>query len=282
MYISIDIGGTNIRIAGSNSLEKPKFEFIQRVKAIDNYKKDLENIYRIITSSRKPIVGISIGIPGTLNKSRTKADFPNLSDWRDKEVKKDFENAFCCPVFLENDANLAGLGEGFYGNGKNKDFVFIIWGTGLGGVHIKRMGAKISLKNFNGHQFILEKNGRAGSCGHKGDLECYVGGSSIEKYYKKKADKLSEKEWEEVISYFSKGLKLILKKYPANLLIFGGGIALGQPDKVKRIEKELQKENPKLRILISKLGDNAGLYGGLALLKRNRKTDAKIYPAHNL
>lgn len=268
MYIAIDIGGTNIRIAGAKELENPKFKFIKRVGINNLYEKDLQVISDELEKINSHILGISMGLPGVLNKGKVSAMLPNLNDWSGKKIKQDFEQILKAPVRLENDTVLAALGEGSYGTARMKDFIYLNWGTGVGGTRIKYEKNKLIYFPFEpGHDFVLEKDGREGSCGHKGDLECYVGGGSILKYYKKSPEKLSKKEWDEVVSYFVKGIKMILKKYPNNLLIFGGGVALGQPDKVNQIGRELQKEYPDLKIAISSLGDNAGLYGGLALLK---------------
>jgi predicted NBD/HSP70 family sugar kinase len=49
----------------------------------------------------------------------------------------DLRSALNCPIYVGNDCEAAGVGEGVYGLGQGREFVFLIWGTGIGGVHIK-------------------------------------------------------------------------------------------------------------------------------------------------
>lgn len=125
VYISIDVGGTNIRIAGSESLEEPRLDFLRKIKVKDDYHEDLKSIATELNDV-KNIKGLTLGIPGRLNERKTEASFGNLKSWSDRNLKNDFENALNCSVILENDAALAALGEGIYGKGKNKDFIFLI------------------------------------------------------------------------------------------------------------------------------------------------------------
>lgn len=270
MYISVDVGATNIGIASSNSLKEPKFGLLTKIDIKDNYHEDLESIANEL-SSVKNIEGLALGIPGRLNETKTRASIANIKSWSGRDIKNDFENRFDCSVALENDAALAALGEGVYGRGKNKDFVFLIWGTGVGGTRIQHKDGELNYFPFEpGHDFVIEVGGRKGSCGHKGDLEAYVGGSSIESFYRKTADRLSRQEWEEVISYFSKGIEMILENHPFDLIVFGGSVALGQEDKIQRIEKEVRRKFPSIQLALSTLEGNAGIYGGFALLERQR------------
>lgn len=266
MYISIDVGATNIGIAGSDSLKKPKLDFFAKIDIQDDYSKDLENItgeFKHISN----LQGVTLGVPGILNEAKTQARTLNLKSWFGKNLKEDLESRLGCKVILENDAALAALGEGMYGNGKNKDFIFMIWGTGVGGTRIQHESGSIKYFPLEpGHDIIIKEGGREGSCGHRGDLESYTGGASVKKYYGKTADKLSDEEWDEVVSYFAKGIGMILETYPLDLIVFGGGVATRQPDKIERIQKEVQREFPSVGLTTSALGENAALYGGFGLL----------------
>ncbi len=266
MYISIDVGATHIRIAGTKSLEKSALDFLTKVDALDSYEEDLENIADALKHIEN-VEAIAVGMPGRLNGEKTQSLTFNLKTWFGRNLKADFEKKFGCKVVLENDAALAAMGEGMYGNGKNKNFIFIIWGTGVGGARVEHKDGKVIYFPLEpGHDFVINGDGRVGSCGHVEDLESYAGGRSIEMHYGKTADKLLEEEWNEVISYFSKGIKLILQTYPSDLIIFGGGVAMKQEDKVKRMESEVQREFSSVKLITSSLGEEAALYGGFALL----------------
>jgi glucokinase len=81
-------------------------------------------------------------------------------------------------VFIENDANVAAIAEATHGAGRDyKDFLFVIWGTGVGG------GIILNHKIFRGPQggageighITIDYNGPACNCGSRGCIESYIG-----------------------------------------------------------------------------------------------------------
>lgn len=82
-----------------------------------------------------PITSIGMAIPGIINPST--GEVSGLSAIADREqvnFKTSFEVTFQVPVFFENDANCAAIGEVVHGAGKGfQDIAFFIIGTGLGG-----------------------------------------------------------------------------------------------------------------------------------------------------
>lgn len=274
MYIAIDIGATNMRIAKLSSLENPIFLDIHKVKINNDYYRDLKTLKSAIVKFGKNIKGLAVGLPIVFtDKEKTTGTFSNLKNWDKKPIKKDFKKIFGIEVALENDAALAALGEAYHGNGIGKSFIYLIWGTGIGGTKIVNLNGKVQYFPFEpGHEIIIKENGRQGACGHNGDFESYVGGGSIERYYGKSAANLSKKEWGEVINFFADGISKLLNKRKTNLVIFGGGVAINQLDKINKIQRKLNKNlgNDSPKLILSKLGDNAGLYGALALIKMNQ------------
>lgn len=261
MYISIDIGGTNIRIARAKRLQKNLFRDLASFRIKNDYKKDLEAIKEILNQFKK-IDSIAIGLPGLMNKEKTLlTNVANLKSWEKKPIKKDMEQSFGCPVLLENDTNLAALGEAVFGDMKGKSFVFIIWGTGIGGAEIINTNGNIIQYPFEPTFLLLDKDLNFG-------LAC--SGSTLTKKFGKDLSKIKEKDWQKIIALFAQGIINVIYVRPTPLIILGGGVILNQRKKIKDIEKLVGKSlkiysTP--RIKISKLGDNAGLYGGFALLK---------------
>lgn len=265
MYIAIDLGGTNLRIA---SFDKDKILDIVKFKVLGTYKEDLELINQNIKKICKEPRGIGFSSPGRFNKEKTiRISKGNLPGWHNATIVEDLTNAFNCPVYLENDAACAALGEAYYGSGIGKSFLYIIWGTGVGGTEVKNINGKVTYTPIEpGHDIILKKNGREGTCGHKGCLESYVGGGSVLKHYGKQMTDLSDEELNEITDKFTLGIVKLLEERSAEIIIFGGGAAINLPNAVKDIERKV--EGPKM--VISHLGDNAGLYGALALIKMNQ------------
>jgi len=86
--------------------------------------------------ARHEILGIGIGCPGPLDsKTGTILNTPNLPALRNFQLVQELKSrlGLKVPIFLENDANVAGAGEAFAGHGKGKKIVSIVTlGTGFG------------------------------------------------------------------------------------------------------------------------------------------------------
>src|SRR6266513_1515118 len=87
-----------------------------------------------------------------------------------------------CPAYLENDANLAGLGEHRHGAGRGSGtMVYITWSTGVGA------GLILNGRLFSGAHgtagevghMILNPDGPLDECGQRGCVEVYCGGGSL-------------------------------------------------------------------------------------------------------
>ena len=274
MYLAIDVGGTNTRIAISQNLDNPTLLKTATIKTTNNYQKDLINIESTARSlCENNILAIGLGIPGVINPEKTGLELaPNLSSWNGKSTKRDFENIFGCPTYLDNDARVAALGETVFGYGKSRDFIFIVWGSGIGGTQVIHLRGNLNLFSFEpGHQ-IIRRGGIYSSSGQYGDLEAYVGGKWIKKLYDIDAQSLNEDQWLEVINNFAQGIINIVAIRPTDLIIFTGGVAINQAERIKQLHDKVAKElkiYPTPEMILSKYGQEIGLYGGLALIKVN-------------
>ena len=85
-------------------------------------------------STHSPVLGIGVGIPGLVDVSSGTLLFaPNLK-WHDVPLREVFSQKFDLPVFVDNDANVAALGERYFGAAQgSRDFVYLSAGVGLGG-----------------------------------------------------------------------------------------------------------------------------------------------------
>jgi predicted NBD/HSP70 family sugar kinase len=135
MYITLDIGGTKCRIAGFSDLSKDSLLAIKIVEITNNWGVDYANILNEIEQLRRSekIHEMAIGIAGVLSKDKSQlTNATNLKSWQNINLKDSFGIKFNCSVYIENDTFMAGFGEAFYGRIK-KDFIYINWGTGIGG-----------------------------------------------------------------------------------------------------------------------------------------------------
>lgn len=216
------------------------------------------------------IQGVAGGIAGVLDKEKTMlVTSPHVGGWIQKPLKLELEKAFDCLVVLENDTALVGLGEATKGAGMGKSIVaYLGIGTGIGGVRIVDQKIdKNSLGFEPGHQIIVP-NGNSCSCGGKGHLETYVGGSYIEKIYHQKAQELKDDGiWEEITRYLSIGLNNTIVHWSPDIVVLGGSVMESLPlEKVIKHLKNTLKIFPQApQIVKASLGHDGGLYGALNL-----------------
>lgn len=112
-----------------------------------------------------------LGVPEVPKKEPAKPAGPEIPAVKDR-----------CPIFLDNDANLAALGEYKYGAGQGySHLVYITVSTGIGGGIIINgsiyHGAGGSAGEI-GH-ITVKYNGQLCSCGKRGCLEAYASGTAI-------------------------------------------------------------------------------------------------------
>lgn len=273
MYITLDTGGSRCRIAYFSSLTKDSLIKVEYADITNDYSVDMETIFSFIRNNKSEQVhGIVMGIAGFMNAEKTMLqNSPNLSSWEGRDLIKEFNLEFDCSVFIENDTFLAATGEAAFG-GHHQDFWYINWGTGIGGSLVK-----ITHENYQvmaaepGHQIIVA-NGLECRCGQHGCLESYTGGYAVEKHYHSPLNELKWEYWKEVLQRMGIGLVNILVCRPTQLVVFNGGVAFNQPDKIKMLEPILEEQLKIIslpKIKLSKLEDMAGLYGGIAYLKKN-------------
>jgi glucokinase len=83
--------------------------------------------------SNIPLLGIAVGAPGVTHVRAGIVEWAPSLNWRNFPLKQRLEECFDLPVFVENDVNLAVLGEQWFGSGKGvNNMVLLAIGTGLG------------------------------------------------------------------------------------------------------------------------------------------------------
>lgn len=70
--------------------------------------------------------GIGIGTPGIVDNGVVLGGADNLDRWYDVDLGKIYSNMFNLPIFVDNDANVMGLGEVFFGAAKDSSGVIFL------------------------------------------------------------------------------------------------------------------------------------------------------------
>ncbi len=261
MYIGIDIGGTNMRLAGSDSLTNPRLLGTVRLPNLADYLQNRTQLITAIKAICPAIQGIGIGIAGELNDQKTAVvSSTHLSQWHNKFIASDLSQAFACPTTMIHDQACAALGEANYGQNVPDDFFLIGYGTGFGGAKVSRNGDQPVVQDIQGtvdYQLFRE-------------WEKACGGKSIELEFGKPAVELSEAEWQIIMDRFYVHLAtFIYDQQPRNVL-FGGGVAFKQAARLQNVFTRLKREHQELQHLqfaLLSLGEDAALYGACALLR---------------
>lgn len=235
------------------------------------------------------IVGVGAGAPMANYFTGEVDHAPNLG-WKKVPLKNLFEKYFKCPAVIENDANLAAVGEKKWGSGKDlSDFVLITLGTGVGAGLIldnKLYRGYMALGAEGGHIIIPHEKKRLCSCGGLNHLESYLSAKGI----KQTIFELTGEEWtiEKLGTLFKENnlrattiINTIADELATGLVsmgvllgpqayIIGGGVSkLGQPfnDVVQKKFDELVHFSlkGKVKILTATLStDKGAIYGGAA------------------
>ncbi len=188
--IGVDLGGTNLRIAAVDTsgriLEKISTgtEVARRDRVIDEMCSAIANLTSKHGAGGK-LLGIGVGVPGIIDlKTGMLRESPNLPGWQDYPVHEEIERRLGTKVFLENDANVAALGESWLGAAAAVgDMCMLTLGTGVGGGLIlngRIWHGMLGMAGELGH-INVDAQGPACGCGSRGCLEQYASARAVKR-----------------------------------------------------------------------------------------------------
>lgn len=296
----IDIGGTTVKIGlfQVDGMLVDKWEI--KTRTINGGEKILSDIAATIQEhmlkksiKRKNIRGIGVGVPAA-----TKNGFVSIAanlGWICINVKKELEKMLGLPVKVDNDANLAALGEMWQGGGEGmKNLVMVTLGTGIGGgvlidgeIHTGVCGGGGEI----GHLCVEDNEVEICGCGRRGCLEQYASATGIVRLAKRKlaickeetilqhdlltakaifdAAKQCDSVAVEIVDRFGKYLGDTLSNVAVlldpEIFVIGGGVSKAGDivlESIKKfyIEKALP-HNRNVKFALAELGNDAGIYG---------------------
>lgn len=213
MYLAIDIGGTKTLVALFTDWGKivKRFKF----KTPRGSKRFVDELTMVLKNGfvRKSVKVVVVTIPGVVQKNYT-VKFGNR-DWPDLDLITPLKELFTCPIYFENDANLATLYEGSFYKGKT---VFLTFSTGIGGGVVENGELLPESAKFEPGHKIYEYNGK------KAEWEDIAAASALEKFYHvDMATDLRKKEvMEDVAKRMWLGLEDVILKYQPKTIVLGG------------------------------------------------------------
>ena len=310
--LGIDIGGTSIKGAAITD----KGEILDRLSVdvckVDKPEKTIGDLCDAINKFVKdhhydePIAGLGIGSPGVINHDNGEIlSSPNLPTWEHFKLKEFVEKHTGLPVELNNDANVAALGESVFGSGKEyTNVVMLTLGTGVGS------GIIMNKKVYDGHlhqgaeigHMVIRVNGEPCGCGRRGCLETYASATALIRETKKamdkapdslmfeeakklgkvdarvafnaakRGDKVAKRVVHNYVRDLSEGILNICNIFRPEVVILSGGVANEGEYLLSRVRRYLKKfdygmlHSPFVDVRTSVLGYDSGKIGAACLV----------------
>lgn len=272
MFIELDIGATKTRVTASkdyNSLSDPiiiptNFHFAEAMQEIHEAIKFLTRNQRIEAAAG--------GVRALDKNKESLINHPRIPLWAGEPLHRELQSFLDCPLFLENDALMAALGEANFGLGKGVNEVgYLTISSGVGGARISRGMFDDSPPKYEpGAQVISFEQDEPIY------LSNLISGSALERKYGVKAEFISDPlVWDQVSKTLSLGINNVAALWMSEIIILGGGVTKRlNIDLVREYTYQIYKASEIQPVIVkSVLEDQSGLYGCLAYLKQKFSLD---------
>ncbi|MGH9339280.1 MAG: ROK family protein [Acidobacteriota bacterium] len=197
-----------------------------------------------LTGLADSIQAVGFGFGGIVRRldSRPFICFHELG-WDEVDGLSYLQSAFQAPVFIENDCNLAGLGEAHFGAGKKTGSVFYATlGTGIGGAIIinGRLLQTGGLGEAEIGHLVVEETGPSCPCGNRGCLETLCSGPGLTRLAQeitgeaidapvlmenyRNHDKTATEVVETAARYLGRAFGSVINLLQPDVIVLGGGV----------------------------------------------------------
>lgn len=265
--IGVDVGGTKLAVGVADPAGKllaggrvPTDPAGGMQSALDRL---VELCKQTISESSVPVLAAGVGSVGPLDQKTGRILNPvNMPSWGIVPLVETLSDSLGIPVYLDNDANAAALGEYRFGAGRGvEDMVYITISTGIGG------GAILDGKVYHGASgnaaelghVSIDFRGEKCGCGNLGCIEQYASGTAIARRTReallaanataktspliaaagsidevtsltlvegvRRKDPLSTKVWDETIELLGAFMASVIHTFNPRRIVIGGGVA---------------------------------------------------------
>jgi glucokinase-like ROK family protein len=256
-------------------------------------------------SSCHRLLGVAVGVPGLVDQSTGALLFaPNLG-WKDVPARTILQQTFDAPVFVDNEANLAALGEHFFGAAQGYgEVLYISAGVGLGGgvVHDGQLYRGVTgVAGELGH-ITMEPDGELCNCGNRGCWETLVSQRALFRRVKRAVDaghasqlskavdgdfsrltvplvaeaaragdSVAQEAFDALGHSLGIGIASLVNTLNPELVVFGGILSLGWEFLLPPVTEEIQRRalrwnREAMQVVLARHGFDACVIGGLALV----------------
>lgn len=196
---SVDLGGTNLRVAAVDyegwilderriptQVERGRDDVIERMCDL------ILDLSSDLRKKKRHLTGVGVGVPGLVYYHRELHESPNFPGKGNFPVKAKMEKILPVEVIVDNDANVAALGEVWKGAAQGvRNASLLTLGTGVGcGIVLegKIWSGTRGTAAETGHM-IVDPNGELCNCGSYGCAETYASATWVVRRARAAADR---------------------------------------------------------------------------------------------
>lgn len=312
-YLGIDLGGTNINAGlvdeNGKILAKKSTPTMNGRASADILDDMAELCSKLLEENEltvKDVESLGVGLPGLLDKKKGVLVYANNLNFDGVNVVKELKKRIKLPVYIENDANCAAIGENTCGAAYgDKNVIYVTLGTGVGAGII--LDGKVFDGAFGGGgeagHMVIVADGEMCTCGRKGCWEAYASASALRREGRiaaakyptseifrmvdgdirlidaktvfdaaDKGDEVAKEIVERYRIYVAIGLVNLVNIFQPEAIVIGGGIcargdSLTDPI-VDILNTRVYGGKLKTKIVIATLGNDAGIVGAAMLGKK--------------
>ena len=306
-YIGIDIGGTNLKAGLVNdegsilAMEKRKIAEVSDQKAL------VEALVALTQSltergglTPEQIRSVGVGVPGAVEIHSGAVLYTCNLPLRNVPLRKLFHRYLPYPLYVENDANCAALGEVVAGAAKGaKSAVLLTLGTGVGGgvvLNGKVYEGDVGPGTEMGHTTLI-LGGEPCTCGQRGCLEAYASATGLlrQRHRAEQAhpettmkrfhpadgsapficaaegDETAKAVVEQYITYVGAGIVNFVNIFAPEVVLIGGGVSNAGDALIRPLNDYVQanrfggRRSPTCPVRRAALGGDAGIIGAAYL-----------------
>ena len=312
--IGIDLGGTSVKFAILTSEGEIQEKWSIKTNVLDEGSHIVDDMVEsilhrldLLQLTAENFIGIGMGSPGVVDREKGTVIGAYNLNWKTLQPVKDkIEKATGIPFYIDNDANVAALGERWMGAGENQpDVVFMTLGTGVGGGIVaegKLLHGLAGAAGELGHITVDFDQPIQCTCGKKGCLETVASATGIVNLTRRYADEYAgdaelkkliangedvnakivfdlAKEGDELALIVYRNFARYLGIACANIgsilnpstIVIGGGVSAAGDFLLEGVRKVYEENSfPQVRtstkLALATLGNDAGVIGAASLV----------------
>ena len=311
IYIGVDLGGTGIKVGAVSE----KGEVLAKASAPTHHERPYQAVIADIAAlcegvtaqagkTLADVAAIGAGVPGVCDPRTGLIPVCVNLGWHDVPFVAELQKHIDLPVYVDNDATVAGYAESIAGVSAGTDLsVFITLGTGVGGGIVmggRPFSGAHGVGSEIGHM-ILSMGGEPCTCGNRGCFERYASATAIIREARKAVKQNPHsammrrcngdperinaktvfdcaKEGDETalgvfnwyVNGLSHGIVSIINMLDPEIIVLGGGVSLAGDFLLDAVREKvstllLYKSMPFARIELARLSADAGIIGAAML-----------------